>query len=473
MIFSSYRFIFMFLPVVLLGYHFLRRVNLMTGAKVWLTAASLVFYGLGQPEYVMTFAGSILLNYLILVILNRTQHRILRRLLLFAAVAFNIGLLVYFKYTNFFLENINLLFGFNIPLISTILPIGISFFSFQILMYTVTFYRGESEFVSLLDYALFISFFPQLIVGPVVREDELLPQIRGKALRTFSSANICRGLMLFSMGCAKKVLLANPMIDFAAAFYGGDVSAVSTVETWCGVLCYVFAYYFDFSGYIDMARGLGYFFGVELPINFDSPYKARDFSSFWRRWNMTISRFFDEYVFHSVFRFGDGIAKMILAVLLTFTVSGLWHGAGWHFIVWGLVNGILVCISNLRALNQRKPFPAIIGIAVTFFVSVLIRVLFDCTDLSQAMIIYRRMFSITEWSAPAALFAKAIAFAKEHLMLCATLLVSAVITFFFPNSNQIAEKEKFSLRDGVWCGILMGIALLNMKKVSTFLYFNF
>ena len=183
--------------------------------------------------------------------------------------------------------------------------------------------------------------------------------------------------------------------------------------------------------------------------------------------------FFNEYVFNNVFHFGDGIAKLILAVLLTFTVSGIWHGAGWHFIVWGLVNGVFVCISNLRALKMSKPLPAVLGVALTFFFSVLIRVLFDCTDLGQAAVIYQQMFSLTAWSAPLALMRSALVFAKENLLLCVTLAASALITFCFPNSNAISEKESFTLRDGVWCGFLMAAALLNMSKVSTFLYFNF
>lgn len=473
MIFSSYRFIFVFLPVVLVVYHLLRQQKMITAMKGWLVLTSLVFYGLGQPEFVLVFAGSILLNYLIVWALHRTDRLLYRRTLLLAAVVWNIGLLVYFKYTNFFLENINFIFGRSIPFLSTILPIGISFFTFQILMYTVSYYRGECEYISFLNYSLFISFFPQLIVGPVVKEDELVPQIQGTALLQFSHQDICRGIMLFSVGCAKKILLANPMIDFATAFYGGDVSGASTVEAWVGVLCYTFAYYFDFSGYIDMARGLGCFFGVYLPINFDSPYKAPDFASFWRRWNITISRFFNEYVFNNVFHFGDGVGKLILAVMLTFAVSGIWHGADWHFVAWGLVNGIFVCVANLRALKMRKPLPVGLAVAMTFFCSVLIRVLFDCTGLTQAALIYRRMFSLTAWSDPAGLLASAASFAGDNLLLCITLAVSAVITFCFPNSNAIAEKESFTLRDGVWCGLLMAASLFNMSQVSTFLYFNF
>lgn len=473
MIFSSYQFIFLFLPIVLALYHLLRQWHRGRILKGFLVLASLTFYAIGQPEFVLGFAGTVALNYLIILGLGRAQDQRARRLLLAAALVWNLGLLGYFKYADFFLENVNLVLGTHIPLLTPILPIGISFFTFQILMYTVTFYRGECQRVSPLDYALFISFFPHLTVGPVAKEEEFVPQIRGGRLLKFDKADICRGIMLFSIGCGKKILLANPMIDFATAFYGGNVAAATTVEAWVGVLCYTFAYYFDFSGYIDMARGLGCFFGVHLPINFDSPYKARDFASFWRRWNITISRFFNEYVFNNVFRFGDGVGKMLLAVMLTFAVSGIWHGAGWHFIAWGLVNGALVCVANLRALRMSKPLPAALGVAMTFFCAVLIRVLFDCTGLSQAVVVYQRMFSLSAWSNPAALLASAASFAGEHLLLCVILAASAVITFCLPNSNAITEKETFSVRDGVGCGLLLAACLFNMSQVSSFLYFNF
>lgn len=473
MIFSSYQFIFAFLPVVLVGYHLLRRWEKVTAMKGWLVLASLVFYGLGQPEFVLGFAGIILVNYLVVTALWQVRHPVGRRLLLAGAVVLDLGLLGYYKYANFFLENLNLIFGTSIPFLNTILPIGISFFTFQILMYTVSYYRGECEYISFLNYTLFITFFPQLIVGPVVKEDEIVPQIQDRKLLDFSSQDVCRGIMLFSVGCGKKILLANPMIDFATAFYGGDVTAFTTVEAWVGVLCYTFAYYFDFSGYIDMARGLGCFFGIHLPINFDSPYQARDFASFWRRWNITVSRFFNEYVFNNVFHFGDGVPKMLFAVMLTFAASGIWHGAGWHFVAWGLVNGALVCLANVRALRMSKPLPAGLAVAMTFFCAVLIRVLFDCTGLTQAGLVYRKMFSLAAWSDPAGLLASALSFAGEHLLLCLILAVSAGITFCARNSNHLMEKERFTLRDGVWSGAVLAASLFNMSQVSTFLYFNF
>ena len=473
MVFSSYRFIFIFLPIVLLGYHLLRLTRRPAWVKAWLVAASLVFYGVGQPDFLPGFAATVVINYLILLGLRLWEGKWTRRGLLLGAVVWNIGLLFYFKYTNFFLQNLNRALGTDIPFLRVILPIGISFFTFQILAFTVSYYRGECKFPSLLDYGVFVTFFPQLIVGPVVRHEEVMPQIKGGKLLAFDPAWIRRGLMLFSIGCAKKILLADPLIAYASAFYGGKVETFSLVETWVAVLAYTFAYYFDFSGYIDMARGLGCFFGISLPINFDSPYKARDFGDFWRRWNITISRFFNETVFSNLFHFGDGVFKLIFATVCTFLVSGLWHGAAWHYIAWGLVNGLLVCVANLRTLHDRKPLPKVPAIFLTFSVGALVRVLFDCAGLTQAAAVYRQLFSFGSLAQAGGLVAALTGFVQAQPKVTAILALSAAITFLAPNSNGYMEKEDFSYREAVFGAALLALALFNMTQVSTFLYFNF
>ena len=236
-----------------------------------------------------------------------------------------------------------------------------------------------------------------------------------------------------------------------------------------GVLAFTFAYYFDFSGYIDMARGLGYLFGVELPINFDSPYKASDFADFWRRWNMTISRFFHETVFANLFHFGDRIPKLIFATLATFAVSGLWHGADWHFIAWGIVNGVLVCIANIGTLKRIK-LPKALGCVVTFVLSVLVRVLFDANGMTQALQVYRRLFSFTGWRN---ILPDLTSFVPQNLTVVVLLVVGALICFCLPNSNQIGEKTRFRGRDAVFAAVLLMLSIFYMSQVSTFLYFNF
>lgn len=462
MIFSSYRFLFLFLPAALAGYHGLRLWRGMRLAKVWLVAASLVFYGVGQPSFLLGFCALAAGNYLLAWALSRCTCY--RRLLMAAAAVWNLGALFLFKYLNFFLEGVGLLTGRDFPAIELLLPIGISFFTFQMLAYAADIYRDPDHLDSPLDYAVFITFFPQLIVGPVVKRPELMPQLQGDGLKVFDRQNICRGLMLLSIGCAKKTVLADPLIAFAKDFYGGDVFAASWPAAWCGVLAFTFAYYFDFSGYIDMARGIGHLFGVDLPINFDSPYKARNFADFWRRWNMTISRFFSESVFNKLFHFGDRTGKLILATLATFLVSGLWHGADWHYLAWGLVNGVGVCAANLMTLH-RKSLPTALAVPMTFVASALVRVLFDCSGLTQALGVYKALVT------PAA--GSLAAFVVANWYVLALLLIGAVICFCCKNSNGVSQKTAFTAKDALVCGALMALSLVHMSQVSGFLYFNF
>lgn len=473
MVFSSYSFIFAFFPVTLLGYHLLRQMRRASWAKLWLVAASLFFYGMGQLDFLPWFALTILLNYLMIRQIKGASRPAVRRLWLTAAVVWNVGLLFYYKYCNFFLHNLNWLFRLDIPLLEVALPIGISFFTFQILIFAVSCYREECAVPGFLDYAVFITFFPQLIVGPVVRHEEVMPAIAGDRLLQFDGNWVPKGVLLFSVGCAKKILLADTMTRYAAAFYGGNVGDFSFLETWAAVFCYVFAYYFDFSGYIDMARGLGCFFGIELPVNFDSPYQARDFSDFWRRWNITISRFFHETIFVRLFGFGDGVFKLILATLATFLVSGLWHGAAWHYIFWGLANGILVSVSNLRSLAARRPLPGWLAVSVTFMGGVLTRVLFDCTSMTQAVQIYRTMLDLRPLLHVRTMLNAILTFVGESPVLALTLAASAVICFCLPNSNRILERERLGWREAALSGVLLALSLFNMTRVSTFLYFTF
>lgn len=467
MIFSSYRFLFVFLPIALLGYHLLRRTGSSVWVKLWLAAASVVFYGLGQPDFILGFLVCGLVNFGIARLLERQKAKLPRTLLLLAAIGWNMGLLFYFKYLNFFLEGLNLFTGTRFAMRDIRLPLGISFFTFQMLAYDISVYRQTASVMGLLDYSVFITFFPQLIVGPVVKEEEMLPQIEKSALLQFDTVHVYRGVMLFSIGCAKKLLLADPMIAFASGFYGGDVTQASLLTAWCGVLAYTFAYYFDFSGYIDMARGIGHLFGITLPVNFDSPYQARNFADFWRRWNITISRFFSETVFSNLFHFGDGLVKLIFATLATFLVSGLWHGADWHYLVWGAVNGLLVCAANIMTL-YRKSLPGWLAAPLTFFFSALVRVLFDCNGMTQALQVYRKMFRLEP-----GFLANSAAFAADHLSILILLAVSAVICFCCKNANRISERETFTARDALFSAAILTLAVFRMSEVSGFLYFNF
>ena len=468
MIFSSYKFIFLFFPVVFAVFAVLRRLGKINAMKVWLVISSLFFYGFGDPRFFPVLFFTAIYNYFISRGLQRDgTGRGLRVLLMVLGVAENLALLFYFKYSNFFLENFNRLTGADLPLLKIILPLGISFYTFQLISYLADSYTGDAKGYSFIDYMVFVTFFPQLIVGPVVKHDDIMPQLTRKNLMRVDKEGIMLGILLFAIGCFKKIVIADPLITHAAGYYNGDIGGI--FRAWSAVLAYTFAYYFDFSGYIDMALGLGKLFNVELPQNFNSPYKARNFADFWRRWNITVSNFLNDNVFKKIFHFGNGVIKLIFATLITFIVSGLWHGAGWHFVAWGVANGIFVCFANIMTLHRKKlPFP--LAWALTFFFSVLVRVLFDALSTSQALAVYKVMFTPVPW---AELTAQWNAYISGNIRIVAMLIFSAVIIFGFKNSGEIAESFKPKARYAVFSGALLAVSLFFMGQVSNFLYFQF
>ena len=469
MIFSSYTFIFLFFPIVFAVYAVLRKAGKINAMKIWLVLASLFFYGFGDPRFFPVLFFTAIFNFFISRGLQKDGVKQWQRVLLMViGVAENLGLLFYFKYSNFFLENFNRLTGADIPLLHIILPLGISFYTFQLISYLADSFSGDAKGYSFIDYMVFVTFFPQLIVGPVVTHDDIMPQLSEKNLLRVDKKGIMLGILLFAIGCFKKIVIADPLITHAAAYYnGGDVSGI--FRAWSAVLAYTFAYYFDFSGYIDMALGLGRFFNIELPQNFNSPYKARNFADFWRRWNITVSNFLNDNVFKNIFHFGDGVVKLIIATLITFIVSGLWHGAGWHFVAWGVANGIFVCFANIMTLHRKSlPFP--LAWALTFFFSVLVRVLFDALNTAQAFEVYKVMFTPVPWDELAAQWT---AYISGSWGIIGMLIFSAVIIFGFRNSGEIAERFEPKARYAVYSAVLLGVSLFFMGQVSNFLYFQF
>ena len=473
MIFSSYGFILLFFPLVLAGYYFLQHYTSDKFSKLWLVGASFLFYGVGNIQFVPILAATAFFNYFIgRLLFKYAEKKHISLPLLLLSLAENLGLLFYFKYTNFFLENVNRITGGNFPMLELILPLGISFYTFQLISFLVDTYRSETERCSLIDFLVFVTFFPQLIVGPVIRYDSMLPQLTSPDLHRIHKENVMKGMILFSIGCAKKILLADMMIAHAQNFY--DVMGNGNFfEAWGAVFAYTFAYYFDFSGYIDMAIGLGLFFNINLPINFNSPYKARNFADFWRRWNITISQFFNDYIFRGIFKFGNGIGKLILATMITFLVSGIWHGAGWHFIIWGLVNGIFVCMANIMTL-KRKKLPGWMAWGLTFFFVLLIRVLFDANSMTQAIQVYKSMFDLSLLRIDAqAFFQLGRTYISDSFFVVLLIIIGAAICFFFKNSNEIVENLKPKWYHAAFCGVLLATSLMCMSQVSQFLYFQF
>jgi D-alanyl-lipoteichoic acid acyltransferase DltB (MBOAT superfamily) len=350
MLFHSLEFILAFLPVVLAGYAFLSRSGRTQPVFAWLTLASLVFYAWWNPPFVVLLIASILGNW---QLGNRLlQHP--RRSLLWVGILGNLAVLGYFKYANFFLETLNSLAGTHWSAGSIFLPLGISFFTFQQIAWLVDAYTGQARRSGLLDYALFVSFFPQLIAGPIVHHREMMPQFARRSFRV-DPDDLVLGLGFFSVGLFKKLVIADGMAAYATPVFDAALAGQSPTlfEAWGGALAYTFQLYFDFSGYSDMAIGLALLFGIRLPLNFASPYKATNIIEFWRRWHMTLSRFLRDYVYIPLGGGRHGAPRRYLNLMTTMLLGGLWHGAAWTFVAWGALHGLYLMVVHLFHALRR------------------------------------------------------------------------------------------------------------------------
>src|ERR1700731_5033265 len=356
MLFSSYTFLFQFLPATVLAFAAARRHSPRAGIMV-LVVASLFFYGVWRPVYLLLFAASVAVNFALGL---RMEDPLRRRGIGTFGVALNLAGLCYFKYTNFIFDSLNTLTGAPLPFVNIILPLGISFFTFQQIAYLVDVMRGARVERDILSYTLFVSFFPHLIAGPLVHHAEMIPQFkRGRTGR--SAVLAARGLAIFAAGLFKKVVIADNLAQFVSPVFahldaGGGVT---TPWAWLATLAYTLQIYFDFSGYSDMAVGLALLFGIRLPVNFRSPYKAASIIEFWRRWHITLSRFLRDYLYIPLGGNRLGEQRRYLNLLVTMLLGGLWHGAGWNFLIWGGLHGIYLGINHLwrgwRGDDKRAP----------------------------------------------------------------------------------------------------------------------
>lgn len=472
MVFSTYKFILIFLPIVFFGYFLLQRFRMEKLAKIWLILASLVFYVYGSPDFFPFFLGSIFGNYLCGTVLGQLNEsrKTERKILLTVGILANVGLLGYYKYTDFFIENVNFFTGSHIPLKEIALPIGISFFTFQLIAYLVDSYRGECEAYDIVSFLLFITFFPQLIVGPIVHHAEVVPQFENEANQRLNLDNVARGIFLFSIGCAKKILLADPLTTDAESFFYADTFLAQVqplFDSWFHAIEYTVSYYFDLSGYADMAIGLGLLFNIRLPQNFNSPYKARNFQDYWQRWHITLSRFLGAYIFRSVYRKDNKYRNYYVATMLTFLVSGFWHGAGWTFVVWGIVNGIFVCTASYMKRKNRR-FPAPISYGLTALGIVGTRVLFISNTFSAALLAFRGMVNVSTVT-----FGNLTEFVFLHKRYGLILCIGLFICWFMPNAGQMTERFSMRKKEAVLAAVLLGVSFMSMNKVVDFLYFQF
>ena len=494
MLFNSYLFLLFFLPLSLAGYFFCNAREKYEWGKIWLTGMSLWFYAYFNIHYLPIILGSILFNYFLYRLLTgRWEDDSRRRKYLTAAGVFaNLGVLFYYKYYDFFLENMNAAFHLDLPLKQVLLPLGISFFTFQQVGFLVDSYRGETKGYSFLDYALFVTFFPQLVAGPIVTHDEMIGQFADLQKKAFCPANAAKGLYAFAQGLAKKILIAD-IFGKAVSFGFGSLETLNGLAALWMMVCYMVQLYFDFSGYCDMARGIGFMFNIEIPVNFLSPYKAVNLVDFWKRWHITLNRFFTRYVYIPLGGNRKGSLRTYFNIFMIYLVSGIWHGAGWTYLCWGILHGIVYVLTR-RFLEKIEKIPSQITwfCNLVFFLFSLI--FFRAENMGQAAVVIKRIVcgDYVLSNVPAAFwqqfrtpeFFYVLKLLRLDRLLgglagCDLLLsalymgIAWIMLLCCKNVSEKTESFCPTKKNGLWTAFLLLWSLVSLSEVSSFLYFNF
>ena len=522
MLFNSFEFIFLFLPVTVIGFYALGKAGGVRPAIGWLVAMSLFFYGWWNPDYLALIIFSVLFNFIVGLFLAKSNMALgIRRLVLALGVSTNLGLIGYYKYANFFVDTINSVTGADFELYSILLPIGISFFTFQQIAFLVDAFQKKTKEYRFLHYCLFVTFFPQLIAGPIVHHLEMMPQFAKRQIFQFELRDFSIGLTIFCIGLFKKVVIADGVAIYStsvfdAALLGG---APTFTQAWGAALAFTFQLYFDFSGYSDMAIGLGRLFGIRLPLNFHSPYKADSIIDFWRRWHMTLSRFLRNYLYFPLGGNRRGVWRRHLNVLITMLLGGLWHGANWTFVFWGGLHGLFLVVNHawrkLRKILGWTAGSSRLGRGMarlcTFFAVVVSWVFFRAENIDAAwsmifamagfngIVLPEKFFFLLGPAGPllselgvqfAAPPAGHWEVAKE--MMAYVLLLA--IVWFAPNTQEIMSRYRPALqtyanlkwnnypRWAYWrpnlcwsffSAVVASAAVLGITQISEFLYFQF
>ncbi len=484
MLFNSYIFIFLFLPVALTGYALLKRTG-ATLPKVWLIGMSLWFYGYFNIGYLAIMVCSILSNYLIYLWMRSAGRK---RPVLVLGVTGNILLLVYYKYFDFLTECANAVLKTDFPLRNILLPLGISFFTFQQIGFLADTYRGEAPECTFVDYALFVSFFPQLIAGPIADCGSMMPQYALIGPKSgFDREKFRRGMVIFIAGLASKVLVADTFgksVDHAYA----TVSSINSSEAILAILFYALQLYYDFNGYCNMAIGLGLMFGIDIPVNFDSPYKSHNIIEFWKRWHITLNKFLTRNVYIPLGGSRKGEARTYVNLMLVFLISGIWHGAGFNFIIWGLMHGVMYVTVRLLKRFAHIECDKAFSHAVTFIFICIAWVFFRAEDTGEALALLKRVID-GGWALPGEAFLKGFNSGEfwyalkvlhltdtgigRYLIMLLFTVATLAVTFLAPNALKVTEKMKYRTGYGVLLGVVFVWCVLSLSGVSTFLYFNF
>jgi len=487
MLFNSYEFLFAFLPLTLSIYFLLNRYEWISTAKLYLLGASLFFYGWWNVNYLLLILSSIAINFIMSsAILNceALGQKSRKKHLFISALVFNLGLLIYFKYTDFFITTGNTLFNNNWPLVHLALPLAISFFTLQQIAFLVDAYEGVVTKPSPLDYGLFVAFFPQLIAGPIVHHREMLPQFYNLKNRFIDYENFTKGVCLFILGLFKKIVIADTFANWVNSGFS-NTEQLTFFDAWIASFSYTFQLYFDFSGYTDMALGIALMFNIVLPTNFNSPYQACNIIDFWRRWHMTLSRFLKNYLYIPLGGNRKGSLRRYNNLMITMLIGGLWHGAAWIFVIWGGIHGIGL-VNNHYWRKCEIYIPRWLSWGMTFGLVTIAFVPFRAENLQIAIDIWYGMLGFKGAVLPVPVsFRPMLAFLNEvginfavgGAMDFFTKTFGILISFFLiwrPNAYQIASSFKGSNSWHIMgLAFLLVVSIIFLKHRSPFIYFIF
>ncbi len=492
MLFNSYVFVFLMLPISVAGYYLFNKINDRAGI-FFLLICSLIYIGYMNPAYLYVLIPSIFVNYLLFQLMNTKckGNTCIRKHILATGIILDVGLLAYFKYADFFIETMNELLSKEYSTLKLLVPLGISFYTFQQISFLVDAYRDESLKCGFDEYALYITFYPQFVQGPIVLQDEFIPQLRDKTKKSINIENISKGMYRFILGLAKKVLIADSIAIVVDAGYNSieDIAALSSLVL---IIGYTLQIYFDFSAYSDMAVGLGGMFNIELPENFDSPYKANNIDEFWERWHITLTRFLTRYLYFPLGGSKKGKIRTYINIMFVFIISGLWHGAEWSFVIWGAVHGIAKVVRRIkRDTGKTQVKQNWISRVITFlYVSIawvffrakttldavhLLSCLFKGGWRGLSVSMYESFSKLVEVSWLLRLDVLGIRNHVQGLVVIVIFSILTVMCFTMANAREIVNRwsKKPGTKHALMIGVLFAWCILSFNGVTNFIYWSF
>lgn len=475
MLFNSYGFILFFFPLIITGYFFLNKFHYHKLAILFIFLSSLFFYGYWNPIYLPLILISILVNYYIGKSINKFHFK-QKKLWLIGGIIFNVGLLAYYKYSDFFISNINFLTNADISLLKVILPLGISFFTFTQIAFLVDAYQEKIKELNLLNYSLFVTFFPHLLAGPIIHHSEMMPQFSDTSNKILNYRNLVIGLMVFSIGLFKKVCIADILAEWVNNGYT-RYEYLSSLEAWLLSFSYTFQLYFDFSGYTDMAIGCSLMLNIKLPENFNSPYKAINIQDFWRRWHMTLSRWLRNYIYIPLGGNRNSEIVTHCNLIFTFLIGGFWHGAGWTYIIWGLLHGFAISVHRVwKKVNIQ--LPKIISWLLTLLFINFTWIFFRAESLSQACVLLKKMFQPIKvevsYSIKELLRNNIVPnLTTDHREFFALFIIFTITCFVAKNSIELKSGYTGTLKWNIFTACALAFGMLSLIHETTFIYFQF